>query len=164
MMNCRSQIVRYSASSSSVSQIIKELCSFSSYSSHFCHKSFVKKAFSSQNMNKPIGFSTQDIIRSVFFVPIRFITFHRTVTTYKKKIYKLTLWLIEPGGSMQHLRGLSNNSYRKPYILTLIPVSLRSILILFSHLHLPKGLFQVGLLVKILKALLLSSILATCPY
>ena len=50
-------------------------------------------------------------------------------------------------------------------VLVLIPVSSRSILILFSHLRLglPKGLFPVGLPVKILKALLLSSILATCP-
>ena len=41
----------------------------------------------------------------------------------------------------------------------------RSILILCSHLRLgyPKGLFPVGLPFKILKALLLSSILATCP-
>ena len=47
----------------------------------------------------------------------------------------------------------------------LIPISLRSILILSSHLHLglPKGLFSVGFPVKILKALLPSSILATWP-
>ena len=47
----------------------------------------------------------------------------------------------------------------------LIPINLRSILILFSHLclGLPKGLFPVGLPVKILKAFLSSSILATCP-
>jgi len=40
-----------------------------------------------------------------------------------------------------------------------------SILILSSHLRLdlPKGLFLLGLPVKILKALLPSSILATCP-
>jgi hypothetical protein len=45
----------------------------------------------------------------------------------------------------------------------MIPISLRSILILFSHqrLGLPNGLFPVGLSVKILKALLSSSILAT---
>jgi hypothetical protein len=47
----------------------------------------------------------------------------------------------------------------------LIPISSRSILILSSHLRLghPKCLFPVGLTVKILKALLFSSILATCP-
>ena len=46
----------------------------------------------------------------------------------------------------------------------LTPVSLRSILILSSHRRLgfPKGLFQVGVPVKILKTLLPSSILATC--
>ena len=47
----------------------------------------------------------------------------------------------------------------------LIPISSRSILILSSQLRLglPKGLFPVGLPVKVLKALLSSSILATCP-
>ena len=45
----------------------------------------------------------------------------------------------------------------------LIPIFLRSILILSSRLRLPKGLFPVGLPVKILKALLPSYILATCP-
>ena len=46
-----------------------------------------------------------------------------------------------------------------------MPISLRSILILCSHLRLglPKGLFPVGLPVNILKARLPSSILATCP-
>ena len=47
----------------------------------------------------------------------------------------------------------------------LIPIFSRSIQILSSHLRLdlPKDLFPVGLPVRILKALLLSSILATCP-
>ena len=47
----------------------------------------------------------------------------------------------------------------------LISISSRSIIIQTSHLRrgLPKGLFPVGLPVKILKALLPSSILATCP-
>ena len=47
----------------------------------------------------------------------------------------------------------------------LIPISSRSILILSSYLrlHLTKGLFLVGLPVRILKAFLPSSILATCP-
>ena len=65
---------------------------------------------------------------------------------------------MEPGGSMPHSQGLSNNSYPEPnqpnyphwYI------SSRYILILSSHLRLglPKGLFPVGLAVTILKALL----------
>jgi hypothetical protein len=49
--------------------------------------------------------------------------------------------------------------------LILIPISLRSILILFSHLRLglPKDLFSVHIPVKSLKVLLSSSILATWP-
>jgi hypothetical protein len=45
----------------------------------------------------------------------------------------------------------------------LIPISLRSILILSSYLRLglPKGTFPIGLPVNILKALLHSSIMAT---
>ena len=44
-------------------------------------------------------------------------------------------------------------------------ISLRSIRILSSHLHLglPKGVFPVGLAMRMLKALLPSSILATWP-
>ena len=68
---------------------------------------------------------------------------------------------------MQHSQGLSNNPYpepNQPKLPTLIPISSMSILILSSHLRLglPKGLLPVDLLVKILKALLPSSILATC--
>ena len=50
---------------SSVSQIIKELCSSSSYSFHIRHLSFdiMKKAIPSQNMTNPIRFSTQNIIQ-----------------------------------------------------------------------------------------------------
>ena len=51
--------------SSSVSQIIQELCCSSSYSFHFRHMSFngiMKEVISSQNMTDPIGFSMQDII------------------------------------------------------------------------------------------------------
>ena len=73
---------------------------------------------------------------------------------------------MEPGGSMPHSQGLSNNPYAKStQLLALIPISSRSILILSSNLRigLPKGLFPVGLTVKILKALLPSSILATGP-
>ena len=52
-----------------------------------------------------------------------------------------------------------------PQFLVLIPTSLRSILIIFSHLRLgiPKRLFPVSLPNTILKALLPSSILATWP-
>ena len=57
---------------------------------------------------------------------------------------------MEPRGSMPHSQGLSNNSYPEPNQ----PTS--------PHLGLPKGLFPVGLPVKILKALLPSSILTTC--
>ena len=45
--------------SSSVFQIIKELCSSSSYSFHFRHLSFIgimKEAISSQNMTYPVGY------------------------------------------------------------------------------------------------------------
>ena len=47
--------------SSSISQIIKELCSFSSYSFRLRHLSFsgiMKETISSQNMTNSIGFST----------------------------------------------------------------------------------------------------------
>ena len=48
--------------------------------------------------------------------------------------------------------------------LVLIPIYLRSILILPSHrLGLPKGIFPAGVPVKILKAFILLSILATWP-
>ena len=69
---------------------------------------------------------------------------------------------------MPHSQELSNNFYpepNQPNSPAFIPISSRSILTLSSHLHLglPKGLFPVGLPVKILKAFLPSSILATCP-
>ena len=71
---------------------------------------------------------------------------------------------MEPGGSMPHSQGLSKNSYlaESTQFPALIPIYSRSILILSSHLRLglPKGLFPVGLPVKILKALLPFSILA----
>ena len=73
---------------------------------------------------------------------------------------------MESEGSMPHSQGLSNNSCPEPNQPNYpqIPISLRSILILPSHLRLglPKGLFPVGLPVRILKALPPSSILATC--
>ena len=58
---------------------------------------------------------------------------------------------MEPGGSMPPSQGLSNNSYPEPNQ----PNSPHwFILILSSYLRLglPKGLFPVGLPVKILKA------------
>ena len=73
---------------------------------------------------------------------------------------------MEPGGPMPHSQELSNNPYpERNQLPALIPLSSRSILILSSHLRLglPKGLIPVGLPGKILKALLPSSILATCP-
>jgi hypothetical protein len=63
---------------------------------------------------------------------------------------------MEPGGSMLHSKGLSNNPYLEPDQ----PNSPHWYL---SHQGLPKGLFPVGVLVKILKALLPSFILATWP-
>ena len=75
---------------------------------------------------------------------------------------------MKPRGSMPHSQGLSNNPYPELnelnssywYIFLLRPIP-----ILSSHLRLdlPNGLFPVVLSVKILKALLPSSILATCP-
>ena len=80
---------------------------------------------------------------------------------------------MEPGGSVPHSQGLSNNPNPNPnqpislYSYTffkIIPTSLRFILILYSHLllGLPKDLFPVGVPVMILKALL-PSYLATWP-
>ena len=51
---------------------------------------------------------------------------------------------MEPGGSMPNSQGLSNNAYPEPN----------------QRLGLPKGIFPIGVLVKILKALLPPSILA----
>ena len=63
---------------------------------------------------------------------------------------------MEPGGSMPHSQGLSNNPYSElNNSITHIDTYLFKVL--------PKGLYPVGLPVKILKALLPSSILATCP-
>ena len=61
---------------------------------------------------------------------------------------------MEPEGSMPHSQGLSNNSYpesNQPQFLVLIHISLRSVQILPFHLclGLPKGLFPVGVPVKI---------------
>ena len=72
-----------------------------------------------------------------------------------------------PGGSKSHSQVVSNNTYpesNQPSSSCCHLFILRSILISASHLHLglPKGLFPVGLAVKILKAFPPSSILATC--
>ena len=68
---------------------------------------------------------------------------------------------------MPHSQGLPNNPYpgpNQPNSSLLISISLKSILILSSNLRLglPKGLFPVGLPVKILKAFLHSGYM-TCP-
>ena len=60
---------------------------------------------------------------------------------------------------MPHSRGLSNNSFPEPHqnqLLVFIPISFKSIQILSSHLRLgfSKGLFLLGVHVKMLKALL----------
>ena len=73
---------------------------------------------------------------------------------------------MEPGGSMPYSQGPSNNHYPQPNqinSLYLIPISLRSILILSSHLRLGllKGHFPAGVPVNILKAFQPSSILTT---
>ena len=73
---------------------------------------------------------------------------------------------MEPVGSIPHSQGLSNNSYPEPNQPNSPHwCSSRSILILSSHLRLglPKDLFPVDFPVKIVKALLSSSILATWP-
>jgi hypothetical protein len=69
---------------------------------------------------------------------------------------------------MPHSQGPSNNPYpepNQPNFSNWHQFFLRSILMLFSHLRLglPKGIFLAGLPVKILKACLRSSILATWP-
>ena len=71
---------------------------------------------------------------------------------------------MEPGGSMSHSQGLSNNPYpeqNQQKFHVLIPISLRYILIFSSHLRLglPKRLFPVGATVTFLKGPLSSSIL-----
>ena len=74
---------------------------------------------------------------------------------------------MEPGGSMSHSQGPFNN----PYPDRINPTTridtylfkVHSNIVFPSTLGLPKGLFPVGLPVKILKDLLPSPILATCP-
>ena len=75
---------------------------------------------------------------------------------------------MENGGSIPHKQRLFNNPYPRAesiQFLVLTSISLRSILILSSHLRVgaPRGLFPVTLPLKILKALIPFSILATCP-
>ena len=68
-----------------------------------------------------------------------------------------------PKGSMLHSQGVSNNPYPDPNQpdSSLIPISLRFILTLPSHLRLclSKGHYPVGLPVKILKAPLIDTYL-----
>ena len=74
----------------------------------------------------------------------------------------ITSWLMETGSSMANSQQLSINSYPETnQSLLLAPISLRTILVLSSHLRLglPKGLFLVRLLVRILKAFLPSTTL-----
>ena len=72
---------------------------------------------------------------------------------------------MEPVGSMPHSQEPSHPEPNQPNFFILIPTSFRSILILSSYLclGLPNGLFPAGVPVKILKAFLASSILATWP-
>ena len=68
---------------------------------------------------------------------------------------------MEPGGSIQHSQGLSSNPYpesNQPNYSYFFKIYSNIVLL---RLGLPKGVFPVGVPVKILKALLPSSILAT---
>ena len=67
---------------------------------------------------------------------------------------------------MSHSQGLSNNPYpepNQPNSSCTDIYSFHSNIVLPPTLGLPKGLFPVDLPVKVLKAPLPSSILATCP-
>ena len=103
---------------------------------------------------------------------------HKRVTQTEATISLTTFCIISEFSSQ--FRGLLNleiqcRIYKGPPIIIILsrinPIpridtySLRSITILSSHIRLglPKGFFPVGLPVKILKALLPSSILTTCP-
>ena len=72
---------------------------------------------------------------------------------------------MEPGGSMPHSQGLSNNPYPDPnqpnFRTDTCFFKIHSNIVSHLRLVLPKGLFPVGLPVKILKALLPPSILTT---
>ena len=79
----------------------------------------------------------------------------------------LTPCLTEPRISIFHSQGPSNNSYPQPNQSLLIDTYLFKVYsILYSHLllGLPKGLFLVVLPLEILKVLLPSFILVTCPF
>ena len=70
---------------------------------------------------------------------------------------------MEPEGSRSHLKVLSNNPYLSG--INQIPrILVNSYFLSFQlRLDIPKGLFPLGIPVKILKAFLHSSFLATCP-
>ena len=75
---------------------------------------------------------------------------------------------MKPGGTILDPQKFANNPYPKPIstkILVLTYISLKSILKLSYHLRLGllKSFFPLCLPIKILKALLYSSFLATCP-
>ena len=73
---------------------------------------------------------------------------------------------MEPGGSIPHLQGFSNNPYPEPNQPNSRTdthlVKVHSSIVLPAT-ALPKCIFPVDFPVKILKALIPSSILATCP-
>jgi hypothetical protein len=89
--------------------------------------------------------------------------FMNSLITRIKQTNQLTLWLMKPRCSMPHSQGLLIIPIlsRITQFLVFIPICLRYILILPSYLHLIllKGLFPVGLPVKILKIFLPYSIL-----
>ena len=74
---------------------------------------------------------------------------------------------MEPAVSMPHSQGLPNNHYPEPNQPSLNTdthfFKIHSKLSSHLHLDIPKDLFPLGLPVKILKALLRSSILVTWP-
>ena len=76
--------------SSYVSQIIKELCSFSTYSFHFHHLSFngiTQEAISPQNMIIQLAFLCRILFRSVLF---SLIFYYYKRKTWKGKMMKAT--------------------------------------------------------------------------
>ena len=78
------------------------------------------------------------------------------------KSFKLTPWLMKPGGSMSHSQRLSDNPYLEPnqHNSSNIYFYIRSNIAISLSLELAKYLFNVGLAIKSLKALLALSTLA----
>ena len=78
----------------------------------------------------------------------------------------MTLWLQEPEGSIPYSKeGQSNNLYpelnQPSFPIDTYFFKIHSNIVLLSTLGLPKGLFPAHISVKILEALIPSSILAT---